>query len=268
MQPLDYPALYRSADELSLLSQHRFFRVLSLHLLLLIAAAVLSVINSPIWEAAVTQVLIFLGALGCSVYLSAMRPDRYWYASRAVAESIKTLTWRFITRAEPFDTDEDIAASHFRQTLKAVIEQNRDVVRQLSTHLDGFQITDAMSAMRAAPMAERLRVYVTMRVTEQLIWYAKKSASNRKTSNLFFGMLITVNAIAVALAIARVKFPVAPFWPTPILIALAASLLSWMQAKRFSELASSYALAAHEISLIREQANSISSDSKLSKFVW
>lgn len=35
---------------------------------------------------------------------------------------------------------------------------------------------------------------------------------------------------------------------------MAASVLSWMQAKRFSELAASYALAAHEVGLIKEQS--------------
>ena len=56
-------------------------------------------------------------------------------------------------------------------------------------------------------------------------------------------------------------------WPTDILVALAASVLSWMQAKRFSELAASYALAAHEIGLIREQAMLPGTDAEFSLFV-
>jgi hypothetical protein len=43
--------------------------------------------------------------------------------------------------------------------------------------------------------------------------------------------------------------------------------LSWMQAKRFSELAASYALAAHEISLIKEQSLLPDTDEKFSLFV-
>jgi hypothetical protein len=50
-------------------------------------------------------------------------------------------------------------------------------------------------------------------------------------------------------------------------VALAASTLSWIQAKRFSELSASYALAAHEISFIKEQAASIKKDDNLSQFV-
>ena len=57
--------------------------------------AVISVINSPLPELAIVQALVLFGALACSVYLFSARPDRYWYAGHAVAESIKTVTWRF-----------------------------------------------------------------------------------------------------------------------------------------------------------------------------
>jgi len=48
---------------------------------------------------------------------------------------------------------------------------------------------------------------------------------------------------------------------------MAASVLSWMQAKRFSELAASYALAAHEISLIREKSMLPNTPDEFSQFV-
>ncbi len=51
------------------------------------------------------------------------------------------------------------------------------------------------------------------------------------------------------------------FWPTDVLVAIAASILSWMQAKRFSELASS------EISLINEQSLRSTTDNDFSIFV-
>ena len=46
-----------------------------------------------------------------------------------------------------------------------------------------------------------------------------------------------------------------------------ASYLGWIQAKRFSELSASYALAAFEISLIKLQSGSIKTDEDLSRFV-
>lgn len=267
MQEQDFPSLYRSADSLSLNSQQHFFRALRIHLITLVIAAVLSIVGISHWSVAVAQLLVLLGALGCSIYLFTVRPDRLWYAGRAVAESIKTITWRYVCRAEPFQ-GEDLAARHdFRQTLKQIVEQNREVCESLTEHLDGQQFTPIMEEMRAKSLAERKATYANSRIKDQLSWYAKKAAFNRRMSKYFFWALIGVNFIAVVCAAFRIVYIGQPFWPTDVFVAIAASILSWMQAKRFSELAASYALAAHEISLINEQALLSDTDEKFSVFV-
>lgn len=267
MDKEDFPALYRSASALSLESQTHFFIALKWHLILLMAAAILTIINVERWEIPLLQLLTLLGALSCSVYLFSKRPDRYWYAGRAVAESIKTITWRYVCRAEPFNSDDVTARSDFNQKLKAIVDHNKDVAQALTTHLDEPQITKSMADIRTMPLDQRKVFYTNHRITNQLEWYAKKASFNRKASKYFFIALILTNSVAVLFAVLRIKFVSAPFWPTDFFVVLAASLLSWMQAKRFSELASSYALAAHEISLIREQAQLPDNDEAFSIFV-
>jgi hypothetical protein len=267
MQDEDFPALYRSADDLSLESQTHFLRALKLHLVLLVFAAILSIVSIPHWSIAALQLLALLGALFCSIYLFSKRPDRYWYAGRAVAESIKTITWRYVCRAEPFQGTDTVAKGDFQQRLKAIVDQNKDIVQAHTNYLDAPQITDVMTQMRARPLEERKVIYADSRVKNQLTWYAKKAALNKKTSNRFFWALIATNGVAVLCAILRITFVQVSFWPTDIFVAAAASLLSWMQAKRFSELAASYALAAHEIGLIREQSLQPSTEEEFSLFV-
>jgi hypothetical protein len=267
MQEKDFPALYRSANDLSLASQRNFFRALKAHLVTLVIAAILSIVSIPHWSVAALQLLALLGALGCSIYLFTIRPDRLWYAGRAVAESIKTITWRYICRAEPFQDNDAIARSDFRQTLKQIIEQNREVCQSLTEHLDEAQFTPAMEQMRARSLDERKTTYANYRIKDQLSWYARKASFNRRMFKSFFAALIVINTIAVVCAILRIAHPTQQFWPTDIFVAAAASLLSWMQAKRFSELAASYALAAHEIGLIREQSSLPDTDEKFSNFV-
>lgn len=267
MKEQEFPALYRSADDLSLESQRRFFGALLGHLISLVTATTLSVVSTSHWSVAALQLIALLSALSCSIFLSAKRPDRYWYAGRAVAESIKTVTWRFVSRADPFDGDETAAKSEFRRKLKAIVDQNRDVAQSLTKYLDAPQITPAMMQMRAASLEERKANYAEERIKEQLTWYAKKASFNRQASSKFFSALITVNGLAVACAILRIRYVEARFWPTDVFVAAAASLLGWMQAKRFSELAASYALAAHEISLIREQSLLPTTDEAFSEFV-
>jgi len=267
MQDKDFPALYRSADELSLDSQKSFLFALKSHLVLLVLAAALSLVTFPHWGVALLQVGALLGALSCSIYLFTRRPDRYWYTARALAESIKTVTWRYVCCAEPFHGEHSIARVSFQKRLKAILDQNTDVARALTNHLDAPHITDAMVAMRNSSLEDRKQNYARNRIGNQLSWYAKKAAFNRRTSNIFFFALIAVNSAAVICAVLRIKFFDIPFWPTDILVAAAASLLSWMQAKRFSELAASYSLAANEIGLIREQSLVPNTEDSFSSFV-
>ena len=263
----DFPALYRSADQLSLNSQKHFFLALGGHLTLLVVAATLSVLNFPLWQIPALQLLVMLGALSCSIYLLSKRPDRYWYAARAVAESIKTITWRYVCRAEPFSADDATSKNEFHQKLRAIVEQNRDVSGQLTDHLGLPQITTTMATLRAQPLDKRRAVYLSDRIVDQLDWYARKARFNRRQSSLFFWVLVAANSVAVVLSAIRIPFAGTNYWPTDIFIAIAASLLTWMQAKRFSELATAYSLAAHEIGFVRMQISEADTDLEFSAFV-
>lgn len=267
MEEQDFPALYRSADKLSLDSQKHFFRILKIHLVVLVTAAVLSAINITDKWVYVFQLLALIAALGCSVYLWGVRPDRYWYAGRAVAESVKTITWRYVSRAEPFQTEDVIAKNDFKQSLRMIFEQNQDVCSKLTDYANQEQFTGVMQEMRSSSLDNRKDNYCEKRIRDQRDWYAKKAAFNKKKANLFFWGLIIANFIGVVLAILKVTEINPIYLPVDVVITLAASLLSWMQAKRFTELSASYALTAHEIGFINEQLERISTEDEFSKFV-
>lgn len=206
MQEEDFPALYRSANKLSMDFQTHFFCALKLHLGLLVIAASLSIISIPHWSVATLQLLALLGALSCSIYLFSKRPDRYWYAGRAVAESIKTITWRYVCCAEPFQSGDDVARIDFQQKLRAILDQNKDVAQEYTDYLGAPQITDVMAKMRELSLDDRKKTYASNRINDQLTWYTKKAAFNKKTSNGFFWALIATNGVAVFCAILRITF--------------------------------------------------------------
>ena len=268
MEEQDFPALYRSADKLSLDSQKHFFRILKIHLVVLFTAAVLSAINITDKWVYVFQLLVLIAALGCSVYLWGVRPDRYWYAGRAVAESVKTVTWRYISKAEPFHTEDTFAQNEFKNSLKLIFEQNRDVCSKLTDHSNEEQFTAAMNQMRCSSLEERKNNYFENRIKNQRDWYAKKAIYNKRMGNYFFLGLVFSNAMAVFLAILKIISSINPaYLPVDVTIALAAGVLSWIQAKRFTELSASYALTAHEIGFINEKSATIQSEEDFSKFV-
>lgn len=261
----DFPGIFQAADQLSKRAQGRFFRALFSNLVLLVCASFLSILNYHHWGLAWLQVIVLLGALGLSIYLAATKPERMWYSARAVAESVKTLAWRYVSKAEPFF--EGDARALFYNKLRMVIMQNKHVADKLISHLEDPNITQSMMDLRAKSLEERKAAYIDFRISDQLIWYSKKAKINQNRSHVYFGLLIFVNMIAIALSAARIKFVGSPYFSADVFIAIAASLLSWMQAKRFSELSASYALAAHEINIIKGQTYELLDDQRFSIFV-
>lgn len=267
MQNSDFPGLYQSADTLSGNAQKYFFGALFSNLLLLVLAAFASVINYPHWIAALIQCLLLLLALASSVLLAWKRPEKLWYSGRAVAESIKTMTWRYVSRAEPFDKSDDESRSLLISRLRDVVQQNPGISNQLISHASAPQVTDTMTQMRAEAFHQRRETYIEDRINDQLKWYNRKATFNSTAAKFFFAGLIIANLIALGCAASKIANPQFQYFPTDVFITVAASILTWMQAKRFTELSASYALTANEIALIREEAFQLGTDEELSKFV-
>ena len=58
MEERDYPALYKSADALSLKAQRQFFGILKANLVLLVVAALLSLASVSDWTVPFVQALV------------------------------------------------------------------------------------------------------------------------------------------------------------------------------------------------------------------
>lgn len=261
------PAMYRTADARSAKSQRAFFRALQVHIFSLVITAGVAAFGTQTRPIAVVQFVSLVLALGAALYLSIARPDRSWYAARALAESVKTSTWRFACRAEPFDGTLPEARSNFQRTLSKLFEQHRRILTAPDAHLGERQLTADVLALRDKPLETRIAAYSLDRIEDQLRWYRKKSVLNQRRARAFFVGLVAANAIAVLVAAARIAAPETPFWPTDMLVAVAAGVLSWIEGKRYSELTASYTLAAHEIGLLREEASRSFNELTFSRFV-
>ncbi len=102
---------------------------------------------------------------------------------------------------------------------------------------------------------------------EQCLWYSNKSKSNRKRGTAWFSVFIGLQALAVVFTIVRVGYPERSFWQTEVLVAGAAVIVGWIQAKRFRELAAAYGLTAHEIGLAKLESSATDGENRLSAFV-
>lgn len=267
MKEEDFPGLFLAADKVAKNYQDKFKLVLKTNLITLVIAAILSFIPISHWIIPLLQLLVLLTTLLCSIYLATQKPEKIWYSGRALAESIKTLTWRYISKAEPFNNEDKESKSEFIKTLNQAVQQNREVCQNYSNHLGDEQITKKMIEMRSKDLKTRQQNYHLYRIKDQNDWYSAKAKYNQDKSNFFFIILIIMNSIAVILAATKIAFADITPWPTDIFIAAAASILTWIQTKRFSELAASYTLAAHEINIIKSQALDEMNEDEFSVFV-
>lgn len=264
---IDFPALYRAADTHSLEQQRQFFLLLGFQLTVLALTSLVVLLDTFQPLAHILRAILFFGVIALAIRLYSTKPDRRWYAARALAESVKTISWRYATRAEPFDSDHKSARTHFLHSLKEIVEQNKEVAGRFTTDLDGVQITQTMDSLRLSALDKRLSAYIDYRVIDQQNWYSRKSRFNADWAGRLFAALVSLLAIGGLLSLVQIAYRQASIWPTDFVIAVAASLLAWIQAKRFSELSAAYTLAAVEISRIRAQGAEIDDEVSFSHFV-
>ena len=263
------PGLYQSADQASLKAQGTYYNALRAYLILLIVAAIVSFYWPKDSYAAIVSASLFLITLAILIFLRVKRPDDVWYNGRAVAESVKTRSWRWMMRAEPYQDCEnvEIVSKQFINDLKAILNQNRSLSDVLESNA-GVEapISEVMKDIRSKPIEERLEIYKIQRIDNQSNWYALKSAFNKRKAKQWFWVSVFLHSTAIIMLLYRIQNPIVGL-PIEVIATAASAALTWLQAKKHNELNSSYALAAHEIVLIKGEALSVESERKLSEFV-
>lgn len=269
MEESDFPALYNAADSASLEAQGSYFSALRWYLILLVVAAFVSFKWPQDVYGAITSAALFLITLGILVWLKVKKPEDTWYNGRAVAESVKTRTWRWVMRAEPYNEEvsDDQAQRELLSDLKSILNQNKSLSEFLEWTPDlGEAISHKMIQLRSLSWSERLAVYKEERIDNQSIWYSKKSLFNKKKAKQWFIASILLHALAVLMLLYRIKEPSSAL-PIEVVATAAGAVLTWVQAKKHNELNSSYVLAAHEIVLIKGESVSVQDEDQLSEFV-
>ncbi|WP_439147104.1 DUF4231 domain-containing protein [Vibrio sp.] len=267
---LTYPSLYKVADAASLSAQKLHLRLTVLHAFFLILGTGMAVRSIPTKEYSLLIALVFFAALSLSLFLGVMKYEKNWYNGRAVAESIKTSTWRYAMRAAPFENAESVHSikSEFRNMLNSILRTNRELGDYIGEHQDtNDQITNEMNQVRALSIEERKGYYLSNRIDEQRTWYTTKAAYNKKMQRVWFAAIVIAQAAAIGCVLARIAYPDWQYWPTDTLVLIASFCISWSQLKKFNELSSAYSLTAQEIGIIRGQSETVATEEQLSEFI-
>jgi SMODS and SLOG-associating 2TM effector domain 3/SMODS and SLOG-associating 2TM effector domain 1 len=266
----DYGALYASVNASSLDGQRRFLNATRVRLIGLVFAAIggaFTATTGRVDLAGFIGLVAFVAALSAEFYIVYAKPDRLWYEGRAAAESVKTLAWRYMVRADPFQTaiPNHEADPAFVEALKDILHDLKDLDVTPVIAADE-QIPDEMRRVRASALKDRQRAYERGRVEDQRVWYAKKARLNeerwRRLSYTAIGLefLGVLGAAFKAFSILEIDLlgPVA---------AAAAGLVAWSQAKQYQMLNRAYFVASQELATIRSQIDHVASEKDWSEFV-
>jgi SMODS and SLOG-associating 2TM effector domain 3/SMODS and SLOG-associating 2TM effector domain 1 len=270
----DLPALYNAADKASNTAQKRYIRLFRLNLLLLVFGAVLTAVSfqSDSLKAIFAMLAgsLFVASLLVAAAIGFKRYEKTWYGGRAIAESVKTLAWKYMTGAEPYESPltPREADEQFAHDLSAVLEQRKHLSGALQGDLSNSpQITDKMRSIRGLKTEERKAIYVTQRIEDQRRWYTEKATTNQTNEWRWFILILTAQVLAAASAFIPVWWPSLRVRLTGVFATLAAGSIAWLQVKRHQELAQSYNLAAQELALIAINARHVTTEEELSRFV-
>ena len=271
----DLPPLYCDFDRTSVAAQRAYLRVLRVDLTLLVVSAVVSSfspasLETRQWIAGVGAACLS-GGLIATVLLYKNAYEKTWYGGRAAAETVKSLSWKYMMRAAPFEDSaaptavDAILLANFR----SILQERRDLALSRTSESQGGTepITPLMRSVRGRSVQERLTFYRAARIQDQVDWYTSKSQDNERRQTMWSVGLIATHAIAAISAIVQVAVPELSVNLVSALAAIAAAALAWSQIKRYRELAQSYSLAAHELLLASGLAASATNETKLSQFI-
>ncbi len=274
MTEKDFPGNYQASDNSSKNAQSYYINIIRIDLIAMIIASATSIYNYQLTESKLYVYIIsgclLLLSLVLTVVLKSKKYEDIWYQGRALAESCKTLTWRFVTCSEYFEEtlSETEVKDRFVERIKELSNEFKELGEVMNAKTLQLPIvTDKMMQLRKMNPTERKANYIKNRVKDQMKWYSNKAEFNKSKYNSWFGVIITSQAIALISVVFLIKFPDNPFNLIGLFTTIASSAISWLQLKQHQELKQAYTTATQELNFILTLSENINSADELSKFV-
>lgn len=270
----DFPNYFIAGDNASLLAQKTYVRYVRWDLILMCVSATLAIYNYNNEDTKrlvyIISGLILLVPFTLSLIIKSKKYEDVWYRGRALAESAKTLTWRFITKAEYFEDNlsaQDVE-KRFIERIKEVREEFKDINTSLkASDLQKDIITPKMLEIRKLDLQGRKDFYLKNRIDNQIEWYTSKADTNKTKYENWFWAVIIVQFLAIISVGFLILYPNSDFNLVGIFTTLSASFFSWLQLKKYQENKEAYTTAMSELNLIRNEVKFISSEEVFAKFV-
>lgn len=257
-----FPAAFEAADHFSLGGQRKTLRGTSARLILTVVATLCLSIG-PLWPTEIGEhreievvgivaAALFLMAFVYEVWLLRLKPEREWYDGRAVAESIKTLSWRYAVGGNPYPVGEHVDES-FELHIKGL---GTDVKALQGAVATGGSPTAWMRRLRSADLETRRNSYIEGRVRDQAQWYARKARHNLRRARMWSLTLLVAEALGVVLALLKalsfIEIDLAS-----LAAAVIASGAAWLAVKQHESVGAAYTMASLELASVHVRLLSV-----------
>ena len=272
MKQDEYPALFQSGDLASLKAQRTYHRMQRLYLGSLVISSLISAITglggnvSVTWSYSVIAILLAIGLLILWV-TRAQQYDKAWFDCRAVAESVKTITWRYMMKIPPF-LDESVDSkfiAELQDIRNAIPGFEKYIAGKLDTTLS--QISEYMRLVRSQSLDDRKSFYLSARLKDQKAWYSNKANYNARAGSKWFWIVLVLQFLAIVFAILKASIDKLPINIVPVATTCAAIVVAWNQIKRHDELKKTYSLAAMELGELESISINIKTNDDFIQFV-
>lgn len=272
--PTDLPGLFQESDAIALKAQKVYVNLTRLVLLLTVGAPSLAIIIAAyaiitsdeivisILKAFLVVVLVISTIL--TLILRHRNLEQDWYKARAVAESTKTLAWKFMTQSEPYRSEE--SERRYLEDLKQVLAEagNGSYIHSGTVK---EAISENMGKVRSMAYPQRLKTYLKDRLLDQQQWYSQKAATNNSLGNQWYWIIIILQILAIIAAILPLLFPSLRIVLVSVFTTSAASAYAWLQLKQYKSVGQAYSFTANELNIIGHLSNEVKDDQQLSDFV-
>lgn len=274
MKDKDFPNYFRAGDKASLVAQSTYVNYVKWDLIFMAVAAALTIynyqeLNSKTIVYVISGVLLLVATI-LSLVIKNKQYEDTWYRGRALAESCKTLTWRYITCSEYFESNlsPSDAKKRFTERITEIKNEFSDLNKELNATLLALPIiTEEMKLVREYTLERRKQYYLQYRIENQINWYKDKADKNKSKYENWFWAVIVAQILALLSIGFLIKFPSCDFNFVGLFSTLSACFFSWLQLKKYQENKEAYTTATSELNLIKQEAEEVNSEETFSKFV-
>ncbi|MEV5340256.1 DUF4231 domain-containing protein [Streptomyces sp. NPDC052676] len=251
------PELFARADALSLSGQWAYLRGTRLRLTLAVCSAILAVSTFNVGAVDIASFAVavaFLVTLLIELWLLASKPERNWYDGRALAESIKTLTWKYAVGAQPYTlsrTPEEGELRFIRDMESLIREMPSDSIVLTSP----VRIPERIQEVRDSPLHARRSVYLRDRIENQIAWYSGKARTHVRSASRWRITLVIVEGLGIVAALLKASGIISVDLPG-ILAAVLGAGSAWLAARQHESLGRAYTFAANDLSIVHARLRS------------